>query len=157
MELGVDVVEGSSVGDDDGGGDDVVVEVSRKGTKPEDGVPVGVGVVMRVVVTVDGMPGVVVMVEAMVEVMVEVVEETRNGVRPVVGGAPVVLLERRYGSRPEVDGELVVVVRSLSLKGKIPFGPGVVVTTSCLLYLFLMTEAVAAGSQTGQLRPVSRQ
>jgi len=155
----VDVLEGSSVGDDDGGGDDVVVEVSRKGTKPEDGVPVGVGVVTRFVVTVDGVPELVVMVEAMVEVMVEVmvVEEMRNGVRPVVGGATVVLLERRYGSRPEVDGELVVVVRSLSLKGKIPFGPGVVVTTSCRLYLFLLMEAVTAGSQTGQLRPVSRQ
>ena len=165
VDGGRDEVEGSSVGEDDGG-DDVVVEVSRKGTKPEDEVPVvgmvivvgveesnsgskpvGVGVVTRFVVTVDGVPveavvmeeskngikpELVVMVEAMVEVMVEVmvVEEMRNGVRPVVGGATVVLLERRYGSRPEVDGELVVVVRSLSLKGKIPFGPGVVVTTS---------------------------
>lgn len=57
-----------------------------------------------------------------------------------------------------VEGELVVVERSLSLKGKIPFGLGVVVTDSpCLLYLILMTEAVTAGSHTGQLRPVSRQ
>jgi hypothetical protein len=151
-----DVVEGSSVGDDaggedddcgeddDGGGDDVVLEVSRKGRKPE----------------VPAVELVVGMMEVMVEVMVEEVveEEMRNGVRPLegVGGATVVLVERRKGIRPAV--EAVVVVRLLSLKGKIPLGPAVVVRGSpCLLYLFLPSEAVTAGSQTGQLRPVSRQ
>jgi hypothetical protein len=141
-----DVVEGSSVGDDDGGGDGVVVEVSRKGRKPE--VPVGVGVLVRIVVMVDWRPAVE---------LVVVEEEMRYGVRPVVGGATVVVMvERRKGSSPAV--EAVVVLRSLSLKGKIPLGAAVVVTGSpCLLYLFLLTEAVTAGSQTGQLRPVSRQ
>ena len=66
--------------------------------------------------------------------------ETRYGVRPVVGGATVevlVMVERRNGVRPEVVGVAVVVVRSLSLKGKIPLGPvvgGSVVTGSPKYY-----------------------
>ena len=78
-------------------------------------------------------PAVEVVVMEMVEVVVmEVVEaEIRNGVRPEVTveveGATVVLVERRKGSRP-VDGEVVVVLRSFSLKGKIPLGSVVVVT-----------------------------
>lgn len=64
--------------------------------------------------------------------------------------------------RPDVGGAaLLEVDREFSLKGKIPLGAvvgGVVLPVSpCLLYLFLLTEAVAAGSHTGQLSPVSRQ
>lgn len=77
----------------------------------------------------------------------------------VVGGRTVEEMEeRRYGINPdgvEVDGGLVVVEREESLKGSSPVGAGVEVDWSCLLYL--LTLAVAAGSQTGQLSPVSRQ
>lgn len=57
-----------------------------------------------------------------------------------------------------MDVGLWVVEREESLKGRSPVGGAVVVeAVSCLLYLFLALEAVAAGSQTGQLSPVSRQ
>ena len=115
----------------------LVVEESNRGSKP-----VGVGVLVRIVVMVEGgpvvggvvteesnngiKPAVEVVVTELVELVEEVEEEIRNGVRPAVivevDGATVVVLERRNGSSPAVDGEVVVVDRSVSLKGKIPLG-----------------------------------
>ena len=118
----------------------LVVEESNRGSKPD-----GVGVLVRIVVMVEGGPvvggvvteesnnGIKPAVEVVVTELVELVEEVeeveeeiRNGVRPAVivevDGATVVVLERRNGSSPAVDGEVVVVDRSVSLKGKIPLG-----------------------------------